>query len=551
MVFYGIIRHMIREFIRLEIKKAVKKLYGREIAFDVSADSRHGDYASNVAMAVGGNPKANAQEIKGELEKSEKISKIVSKIEIAGPGFLNFFLSEDGLLEGLKFLGERSARRKFVKSGFRREKIQVEFISANPTGQLHIGHGRSAFYGDALANVLERAGYKVEREYFINDSKESTQIRELGKTVLGKGKSYLTDYLKLKITKLKIKNLSESDAGYLMAKEIQKDNQEFITKKLGIKFDNWFSEEEKLRKKGKFEAALKLLRKKNLVYEKDGALWLKTSQFGDDEDRVLVRSDGSVSYFLSDIAYHIDKVKRGFDKIINIWGADHQGHVKRMMAVKKMLGWKADIKILISQMVTIKEAGEAKKLSKRKGTLILLEELIDEIGLDAARWFYLQKSLSSHMEFDMALAKERSQKNPVYYVQYSYARMCSILKKAGLQNSIKKIAYPYPSLFKKQGGARAHTYNFFYGILLDNYIRPLILKLIQFPEIIEDISQDYQVHRITTYAYELASEFSQFYRDVKVIGSENEKELLALVALTRRVLSDALSLLGISAPEKM
>lgn len=324
-----------------------------------------------------------------------------------------------------------------------------------------------------------------------------------------------------------------------MAKEIEENNEKFI-KSLGIKFDKWFSEEKELRRKTEFKKTLALLRKKKLVYEKEGAVWLKTSKYGDDEDRVIVRSDGSVSYFLSDIAYHMNKSKRGYKKIIDIWGADHHGHVKRMKAAKEMLGLKGDLEILISQLVTLKEGGGKKKLSKRKGTIVLLSDLINEAGLDAARWFYLEKSLSTHMEFDMALAKERSVKNPVYYVQYAGARMSSILRKSREKTEI------------------------FSGVSIYNYINDhtasptekisvssLIKKLIQFPEVVEDTAKDYQVQRLTKYAYELASEFSQFYRDVKVIGSKNEKELLALVALSRKVLEDALKLMGISAPKKM
>ncbi len=522
---------MIRDIIKKEIEKAVKKFYKKDVDFDVSADGRHGDYFSNAAMVIGGNPKENAARLKSELEKFP----YVSKIEIAGPGFLNFTLSKEGLMEGLKNLSAKSKKK--------RGKIQVEFISVNPTGELHIGHGRSAFFGDALANVLEAAGYKAEREHFINDSKESAQIKELGKTVLGKGGAYLTDYLKLKIKKLQTKNYklkTESEAGYQMAQEIQKDNQEFIAKKLGIKFDRWFSEERELRKKKAFEKALELLKKKNLVYEKEGALWAKTSKFGDEEDRVAVRSDGSVGYFLSDIAYHINKFARKYAKIIDIWGADHQGHVKRMLAMKKALAWKGDLEILISQMVTLKKGEELRKLSKRKGDIILLKDLVEDLGLDATRWFYLQKSLSTHMEFDMDLAKERSQKNPVYYVQYAGARMASILARSREKTEI----FSGSSIYK---------------YINDPTVSPtekisvfsLCKKLIQFLEVVEDTAKDYQVHRLTTYAYELANEFSQFYRDVKVIGSENEKELLALVVLTRKTLADTLKLLGISAPEKM
>ena len=425
-----------------------------------------------------------------------------------------------------------------------RGKIQIEFISANPTGELHIGHGRSAFYGDALANVLKTTGYKVEREYFINDSKESTQIKELGKTALGKGETYLTDNLRKKISALggsafggkKLKD--DGEAGYLLAKEVQKDNQKFIEKGLKIKFDKWFSEEKELRAKKVFEKTLEMLKKNKLAYEKDGALWLKTSQFGDDEDRVVLRSDGSVSYFLSDVAYHANKFGRKFSKVIDIWGADHHGHVKRMMIAKEMLtppggaGWKGDLEILISQLVTLKKGEELQKLSKRKGNIILLKDLVEDLGIDSVRWFYLQKSLSTHMEFDLDLAKEQSAKNPVYYVQYAGARMASILAKSEIRNP------------KSETISKLKTSN-------SKPVRNLVVKLIQYPEIIEDTARDYQVHRLTTYAYELANEFSQFYRDVKVIGAENEKELVTLVALTRKILADTLGLLGISAPEKM
>ena len=515
---------MIRDLIKKEIEKAVNKIYPeRSRGIDTYADGKFGDYSSNIALAIGGNPRENAEKIKEKLSELKLFS-----VSVAGQGFLNFSLTEKGLVEGLKSLSAKPKKQN--------KKVQIEFISANPTGELHIGHGRSAFYGDALANVLSAAGYKVEREYFINDSKESTQIKELGKTALGKGETYLTDNLKYKISKLKnrIKKIKDDgEAGFLLAKEIQKDNEKFIKSAkggLGIKFDKWFSEEKELRAKKVFEKTLELLKKKKLAYEKDGALWLKTSQFGDEEDKVILRSDGSVSYFLSDIAYHADKFKRKYNKVIDIWGADHHGHVKRMMIAKEMLKLNGDLEILISQLVTLKKGEELQKLSKRKGNIVLLKDLVDDLGLDVVRWFYLQKSLSTHMEFDLDLAKEQSAKNPVFYVQYACARMHSILAKS--QVPISNFQINSKLQFSKP-------------------IRNLIVKLIQFPEIIEDTAKDYQVHRLTTYAYELANEFSQFYRDVKVIGSENEKELVALVALTRNTLAKTLNLLGISAPEKM
>jgi len=292
-----------------------------------------------------------------------------------------------------------------------------------------------------------------------------------------------------------------------------------------------------------------LLKEKKLVYEKEGAIWFKTSQYGDEEDRVVVRSDSAATYFLTDIAYHINKFKRGFKTVIDIWGADHQGHEKRMYAAKKALGWKGDLKILITQLVTLKERGEKKKFSKRKGSIVLLKDLLKEVGLDAMRWFFLEKALSTHMEFDMQLAKERSKKNPVYYVQYSHARACSILKKAGSvakKLDFSSIGLAVGSLSKNKIEAREEKSNFLQ--------RSLILKLIQFSEIIEDISKDYQVHRLTTYVYELAKVFTDFYENVPVLKAETaelKKSRLALVSISRKILEKSLSLMGISAPLKM
>jgi len=528
-----------KDLIKKEIEKVVgaaqRALPGGAADFDVFVSppaGGFGDYSSNVAMVLKKDPeniKNQISNLKSDLfEKVEVACPPSLRSGVAGgacPGFINFWLSEKGIEAGFKNLLEKTA-----KGESRHGRIQVEFISANPTGELHIGHGRGAFYGDALANILKEAGYKVEREFFINDSKKSTQIKELGKTALGKGETYLTENLKSQISNLK--NIDGDDAGYLLANEVQKDNEKFIEKDLGISFDKWFSEERELREKKFFEKTLDFLKNKKMIYEKEGAVWLKTSEYGDDEDRVVVRSDGDYTYFLSDIAYHINKFERVFDKVIDIWGADHQGHVKRMMAVKKMLDWKGDLDILISQMVAIKQGGETKKLSKRKGTIILLKDLVNEVGLDACRWFYLEKSLSTHMEFDMALAKERSKKNPVFYVQYAGARMSSILAKSEVRST--KFETKFENLNTQE--------------------RNLILKFIQFKEVIEDTAGDYQVQRLTTYAYELAKVFTDFYENVRVLEAETEElkeNRLALVFTAREILKKVLNLLGISAPEKM
>jgi len=340
----------------------------------------------------------------------------------------------------------------------------------------------------------------------------------------------LTEKLKAQISKLKtatqISKLSDSEAGYRLAQIIQKDNKDFIENKLKIKFDDWISEED-FYKKNKIKKIFDWLKKKNLVYEKDKAWWLKTSQFGDERDWVVVRETGEPTYLLSDIAYHKDKFDRGFNRVINIWGADHQAHVSKMKAAVKMLGFKGELDILILQLVTLRGK---EKISKRTGKIITLEELVDETGLDVARFFYLQKSLDTHMEIDLKLAKEQSEKNPVYYIQYARARICSILRKAKQRNNTSMVALlRHPSELN------------------------LIKQVIRFPEIIEDTAKDYQVQRLPQYAADLATAFHQFYRDCKVLTDDKNltKTRLSLVLAAKIVLENVLSLMGISAPEKM
>lgn len=493
-----------------------------------------GVYAINLGSREEAEKMAGRERIKKffETEIMEKGSRV----------FLNFSPNETAVKCGLEF-----ALLKKFDFAPEKNRVQTEFISANPTGEMHIGHGRDAFYGDALANILSFAGYEVEREYYINDARESTQIRELGKTVLGKGETYLTDDLRIKIQDLRIKTDDEREAGYLMAKDIQKDNKRFIEEELKIKFDSWFSEEEELYGKGEVEKTLRTLKEKNLAYEKDGAVWLKTAEYGDDEDRVLVRSDGTPSYFLVDLAYHANKFeKRKYDRVIDIWGADHQGHVKRMQAAKKALEWKGDLEILVGQLVSLKEGGKRKRLSKRRGDVVWLKDLVKDIGPDAARWFFLEKGVTSHTEFDLDLAKEQSKKNPVYYVQYSHARACAVLNKEQIP------------IFKENRGSsilqdKIGT-NLNIQIINSKHERRLVLKLIQFPEIVEDISKDYQVHHLVTYIYELAKRFTDFYENVRVLEAETDelkRARVELVSLLRQILERGLGLLGISAPEKM
>lgn len=511
-----------------------------KISVERPENNEYGDFSTNIPFKISSFIKKNPFEIATVIANEINKTLDFKKVEAIKPGFINFYIKKEILHKELQNI--ISKKEKYAVLG-KKGKINLEFISANPTGELHLGHGRGAFYGDVLANVLVKVGYKVDREFFINNAKNSNQIKELGKTVLGRGESYKTDYLKKKIKDLRFrirdlkkkkpKELWESEAGYLMANGILRDVKIIIGKKLKINFDKWFSEQN-LFENSKVEKIYKTLKNKNFIYEKDGAVWIKTSQYGDDEDRVIVRSTGEPTYFLSDIAYHSDKFNKKYDKLIDIWGADHQGHVKRMMAVKKMMGWKKDFNILISQMVGLKTSGKYLKLSKRKGQIVTLDWLINEVGLDVARFFYLVKSLNTQMEFDLDLAKEQSEKNPVFYVQYAYARISSIFRKAK-NFKIRRLKLENFQLLNHQSELN------------------LIKKLSQWPEIIEDSSNDYEIHRITTYALELAKFFSQFYRDCKIILDDKNlsNERLLLTLATQIILKDILNILGIKAPSKM
>lgn len=518
---------MIRERI---IEALTKSVPGADFLLSFSDDEKKGHLATNVALvaakALGVAPRELAEKIKNQIEG--ELADIVARIDIAGPGFINFFLTEDALAADLALLEGK------MKEGFnfnKEKQVNIEFISANPTGELHIGHGRGAFYGDTLANVLAFSGASVTREYYINDSRESNQIAELGKTALGLGETYLTEALKEKIGKLGLAAKDVTEAGFALAAEIQKDNQEFIEGTLGISFNEWYSEDERLRASLRNERMLAALKMKGLTYEKEGAVWLKTSEYGDDEDRVVVRSDGKPSYFLSDIAYHDEKFSRGYDSVINVWGADHHGHVKRIEAVQKMLGWQGELKIFITQLVSLKHGEEISKMSKRAGNVVYLRDLVAQFGLDVVRWFYNEKSLNTHMEFDARLAKERSEKNPVFYVQYAHARICSVMEKA------KGLAPDGTSLL---------------AVMREPSARFLSLKLIQFEEIVAMTAEDSQVHRLTAYAYQLASAFSAYYRDVRIVNEDSYNEgAYALIEKTRVALAKTLALLGISAPAKM
>src|SRR3989344_3732663 len=457
------------------LKKEIAKMLpqGAKIFF-----SKFADYSTNIALTQ----KINAEKLAKKLAKN----KIFSRVEIKN-GFINFFLSQDYLRKNFK---------KIQAPKLGQQKVMVEFISANPTGPLHIGNGRGAFWGDALANVLSKTGQQVTREYYINDS--GRQIQDLKRGVYqGETRDY---------------------------KAIQEANENFIQKKLKINFDNFFSEQS-LYASGAVEKILALLKKKNLLYNRDGAFWFKSSSLGDDKDRVLLRKDGSGTYILGDIAYHDNKFnERKFAKVINIWGADHHGDVARLQAGVKALGHPGKLYIILMQLVRLIRDGKEQKMSKRAGIYVTLEELINEVCQAAARFFFLSYSPDTHMDFDINLARERSEKNPAYYVQYAHARMQGILRKVVESSETNK------TVFKEADYA-------------------LIKQLFRYPEVLEEVARNFEVHKLANYSLDLSRSFHNFYHHCPVIGAG--KERLALLKKTQAILKETLDIMGIEAPEKM
>lgn len=509
---------MIREEIKELISKTIKKLYKTEaeVRIERPENKDFGDYSTNVAMLLKKNPQEIANNIK---------SPFLDKIEVKN-GFINFFISKEYLQKQVSEVSKGKEKFGSLKIG-KGQKVNVEFVSANPTGPLTLGNGRGGFCGDVLSNVLKSAGYKVSREYYVNDRGE--QVIKLGHSVLGdelavyKGK-YIEE-LKKEIKGERVEDVGQEAAEAILEKMIKP-----MAKKMGIRFDNWFSEKS-LYQKGEIKKTLEFLKKKNLVYEKDQALWFKSTQFGDDKDRVLIKADGQETYFLSDIAYLKNKFKRGFKKLIFFWGADHYGYIGRLKAAAQALGYeKEQVDIMIMQLVQLFQQGKEVKMSKRTGIYVTIDELIDEVGLDVARFFFLSRSPGSHLNFDLDLAKEQSEKNPVYYIQYAHARICSILAKTKMKEAESCLnLLSHPSELN------------------------LIKHLIRLPEVVEDTARDYQVQRLPQYAQDLASAFHQFYRDCRVISEDENLTAarLSLVLASKIALGNILSLMGISAPEKM
>jgi arginyl-tRNA synthetase len=541
------------------VKNAAAEAFGsviEEIDFQVERPrtKEHGDFAANIAFHLSGRLKKSPREIASVVAEHLKDCFEVDRVEVAGPGFLNLFLKPVVFQDELKEI--LTTKSDYAKNDlFRQKKIQIEFVSANPVGPMHIGHGRWAAYGDVLARVLERSGALITREFYINDAGRQMDI--FAESVACRYAELFGEKPEFPVEGYRghyIKDIAEEIAAvygnqfmelpHEKRKEIFKDvaykmvleHLKKVLADMDVNFDVWFSERS-LHEKGELQRAVELLKQQGYVYEKDGAVWFRSTAFNDEKDRVLIRSNGEPTYFLADIAYHINKKERGFDHVIDIWGADHHGYVPRMKAAMQALGFGEDfLEVVIGQMVNLLSGGKPVRMSKRTGEMITLEELLEEVGKDALRFFFVSKSTDSTLDFDIELAREQSQKNPVYYVQYAHARIASILRKAaegGL--SISEEDYELVALLNEEEEI------------------DLISQLTLYPEIVQVCARTREVHHLPSYLIDLASYFHSFYQKIRVIGDDKNlsKARLMLISAVKIILADGLNLIGVTAPEKM
>ena len=528
-----------------------------EISLEPPKSKAFGDFTTNLAMCLaaeaGMPPREIAQKIVSRLGARDGL---IEKAEVAGAGFINLTLKPDWLYDILRQIGSDGERFGTSDAG-KGAKVQVEFVSANPNGPITVAHGRGAAIGDVLASILQALGYDVTRESYINDAPTSTQMQNFGKSVHarymqalghdhpmpedGYQGEYVLDIAKdiVKECGDKFLSMPEEERIPLFTKlaeeemlKVQKENLDSF----GVRHDVWFSEAT-LHETSKVQKAIALLKERGYAYQEAGALWLKSTAFGDDKDRPLVRSNGQPTYIASDAAYHLDKFERGFERVIDVWGPDHHGYVARTKAAVAALGCDPNkLDIIIYQAVRLFSGGEIVMMSKRAGDVVLLSELVDEVGRDAARFFFLMRSSDTNLDFDLELAKQQSAENPVYYVQYAHARICSILRVAS-ESGVSVPAASDADL----------------SLLRHDSEIDLIKKLAELPDLIAEAGASYEPHRLTRYSQDLAAVFHKFYTERRVVSEDAALTAarLALVDSTRTVLSNTLRLLGISAPERM
>lgn len=561
--------------------------FSPNIQLSRTKDRSHGDFACNLAMMLAKpaakNPREIAQLLIDALPKHDQID----KVEIAGPGFINFFISQSNTLEVINTINTQAETYGLSNIGAGR-RVQIEFVSANPTGPLHVGHGRGAAYGATVASLLTAVGFSVHCEYYVNDAGRQMDIlatsmwlrylEHCGVEITFPSNGYQGEYVKEIAAQLfaqhdknlmhptaavyedilpdepaggdkekhiddlinRAKNLLGDDS-YLQVFDlglnsildgIKEDLKEF-----GVEYDEWFSERS-LANKGLIKQAVERLQKADYVYEKNGALWFKSTAFGDEKDRVVVRDNGQSTYFASDIAYHMDKMERGFDRVIDIWGADHHGYIPRVKAALQALGDDVDkLDVLLVQFAILYRGDEKVPMSTRSGSFVTLRELCAEIGTDAARFFYVLRKCEQHMDFDLELAKSQSNDNPVYYIQYAHARICSVFR----QLDEKQITHNTPS-----GSENL-------SLLTETHETDLIKSLAKYPEIVEKAALNEEPHQVAHYLRELANELHTYYNAHQfIVDEENMRNArLNLITATRHVLHNGLKLLGVSAPESM
>lgn len=537
---------IVKEMVFNAVNKIDSDINIEDIVIEVPKSRANGDFSSNIAMQevrkLKTNPREIAEKICSELSKEDKIA----KLEIAGPGFINIFLDDKYVFSGIKNIIEKEDNYGSSNIGNKR-KVNVEFVSANPTGILHLGTARGAAYGSNLANVLSFAGFDVTKEYYINDA--GNQIDNLAISILERYKglcgleenmpedgyygSEIIDIAKMikdeyNDTKLNedIEFFKNTGVDYLLS-IIKKDLSDF-----GVTFDVWTSEKA-IRAKGRIEESLKIFDEKGLTFEAEDAKWLKTTVYGDDKDRVLVKSDGSYTYLVPDIAYHLDKFDRGFDELIDVFGADHHSYVSRLKASIEALGYDKDkLTVKLLQMVRLLRDNEIVKMSKRTGGNITISELVDEIGVDAARYFFATRSLDGQMDFDISLALKKSSDNPLFYVEYAHARISSILEDAKQKNI----------------NINTNIEN-----VIDEDSKALILKVYEFSDVVSNAALKKEPHLITNYVYELASMFHNYYGKHRILTEDikESEERLGLIKAVKITIKNALRLIGVKAIDKM
>lgn len=523
-----------------------------DFVIETPKDEQHGDFSTNLAMQLARSMHKNPRQIAEVLKEGLNSEGSLDHVEIAGPGFINFYLKPDWLLPVIEAIHSEDLHYGESDAGGG-EKVQVEFVSANPTGLLHMGNARGGALGDCLAAVLNAAGYDCDKEYYINDA--GNQVNNLAISV----EARYFELLGIDGYEIPEDGYHGQDIAVTAQHLIDRDGRKYVDmdrdqrlavmkrfaldekigairqglERFGVNYDNWFSEQS-LHDSGAVKEVIEILRDRGHIYEKDGALWLRATDWGQEKDEVLVRSNGTPTYFAADIAYHRNKFERGYKRLINIWGADHHGHVARLKGAMTALGYPGDdITVILMQLVRLYRGGELVKMSKRSGQYVTLEELIDEVGKDAARFFFAMRNPDSALDFNLDLAKEQSANNPVYYVQYAHARICSIL-------SIADIDVPKASKCDLT-------------LLSSHEERTLIRKLADYTQVVADAAAELAPYHLAGYARDLATAFHSFYNSSKVLTDDADlkKARLVLVDATRITLRNVLMLLGLDAPERM